>query len=282
MERSKKSQPKDKKIASLKSILKEENPQKLTKIIERLEESEGKIDTYVARITGINIKTIITTRSWYKILKKIVIEEGKEVLETALKELEQELRIAEEQRIREAENNHSKANLLVEEFSKKEKEQYELSSRKANTISDLKQNELESYRRGEEVEKKASSLESLISYEVERIKKREVNRSKTAIGILFGNDQPIKFPSTLDEKHDTSSIKVVTQEQQETGVTSEAEIRSQTLQEEDQMIEDTIDLTTQSSKVETSNTRKSKRKQIEKTEESYETNDRNSLEDSLW
>ena len=146
MERSKESQPKDKKIASLKSLLKEENPQKLTKIIERLEESEGKIDAYVARITGINIKIITTTRSWHKILKKIVIEEGKEVLEIALKELEQELRIAEEQRIREAENNYSKVNLIVEEFSKKEKEQHEISSRKADTIPDLKQNELELHR----------------------------------------------------------------------------------------------------------------------------------------
>ena len=57
MEISKESQPKDKKIASLKSLLKEENPQKLKKIIERLEESEEKIDAYVARITGINIKS---------------------------------------------------------------------------------------------------------------------------------------------------------------------------------------------------------------------------------
>jgi len=48
------------------------------------------------------------------------------------------------------------------------------------------------------------------------------------------------------------------------------------------MIEDIIDLTTQSSKVETSNTEKNKREQIEKTEEIYETDSRNSLEDSLW
>jgi len=85
--------------------------------------------------------------------------------------LEQELRIAEEQRTRETENNYSKVDLIVEEFLKKEKEQHEFPSKKADTIPDLKQNELELYRRGEEVERKASSLESLISYEVERIKK---------------------------------------------------------------------------------------------------------------
>ena len=52
-----------KKIASLKAILKEEELQKLTKVIKRIEGSYECLDKNVSSITGINTKVIIVTRS---------------------------------------------------------------------------------------------------------------------------------------------------------------------------------------------------------------------------
>ena len=85
-------------------MLKEEEPQKLTKAIEKIVESYEQIDIYVSRITGVSTKVINTTRNWHKILKRVIIEEGKEVLETALEELEQELIVKENQKTRDVES----------------------------------------------------------------------------------------------------------------------------------------------------------------------------------
>ena len=109
---------KSKKIDSLKVLLKEEEPRKLTKAIENIEESYERIDIYISRITGVSTKIITTTRNWYKILKKVIIEEGKEVLEIALEELEQELIVKEEQKTRDHE-------FKIKEKSKEEKYQTE-------------------------------------------------------------------------------------------------------------------------------------------------------------
>ena len=79
---------KSKKVDSLKALLKEEEPQKLMKAIENIEESYERIDIYILRITGVSTKIITTTRNWHKILKKVIIEEEKEVLNIALEELE--------------------------------------------------------------------------------------------------------------------------------------------------------------------------------------------------
>src|SRR5437868_9500773 len=93
-----------KKIASLKAMLKEEELQKLTKVIERIEGSYECLDRYVSRITGINIKVITVTRSWHRIVKRVILEEGKEILDIALGELEQELAILVRKRNRETED----------------------------------------------------------------------------------------------------------------------------------------------------------------------------------
>jgi hypothetical protein len=79
---------------NIKAILKEEDPQRLGRVIDRIESSQEIIDTYIARITGVKTKIITTTRNWNRIIKKIIIEEGREALELALSELEQELIIA--------------------------------------------------------------------------------------------------------------------------------------------------------------------------------------------
>ena len=90
-----------KKIASLKAMLKEKELQKLMKVIERIKVSYECLDKYVSRITGINTKVIIVTRSQHRIIKRVILEEGKEILDIALGELEQELAISVEKRNRE-------------------------------------------------------------------------------------------------------------------------------------------------------------------------------------
>ena len=61
-----------------------------------MESSRERIDEYISRITGVSIQVITTTRNWHRVLKRVIIEEGREALDTALEELEQELMIAEE------------------------------------------------------------------------------------------------------------------------------------------------------------------------------------------
>ena len=95
-----------KKIASLKAMLKEEEPQKLMKVIERIEGSYECLDRYVSRITSINIKVITVTRSWHRIIKRVILEEGKEILDIALEELEQELAISVGKKNRETEDKY--------------------------------------------------------------------------------------------------------------------------------------------------------------------------------
>ena len=73
------------------------------KAIENIEESYERIDIYISRITGVSTKIITMTRNWHKILKRVIIEEGKEVLEIALEELEQELIVKEEQKTKDYE-----------------------------------------------------------------------------------------------------------------------------------------------------------------------------------
>ena len=77
----------------IKTLLKEEFPQKLMGKIDKIGGSQGKIDRYISRITGIEIKIISTARAWHKILKEIIIEEEKTILDIALEELEQELQV---------------------------------------------------------------------------------------------------------------------------------------------------------------------------------------------
>src|SRR6266487_3947542 len=95
-----------KEIVSLKAMLKEEEPQKLTKVIERIEGSYECLDKYVARITGVNIKIIIITRCWHRIIKRVILEERKEILDIALEELEQELAISVGKRNREIKDKY--------------------------------------------------------------------------------------------------------------------------------------------------------------------------------
>ena len=85
-------------------MLKKEKLQKLTKVIERIEGSYECLDKYISRITGINIKVITVTRSWHRIIKKVILEERKEILDIVFGELKQELAISVEKRNRETED----------------------------------------------------------------------------------------------------------------------------------------------------------------------------------
>ncbi|CAG8447790.1 9780_t:CDS:2, partial [Scutellospora calospora] len=60
--------------------------------------------------------------------------------------------------------------------------------------------------------------------EVKRIKEKEANKGKTAIEILFQNNQPIEFPKITIEETTSSITNTILQTYQEAEVTPEAEI----------------------------------------------------------
>src|SRR5437868_909722 len=70
----------------IKTLLKEEFPQKLMGKIDKIGGSQGKIDRYISRITGIEIKIISTARAWHKILKEKIRKRDKTAVEILLGE----------------------------------------------------------------------------------------------------------------------------------------------------------------------------------------------------
>ena len=174
-----------KKIASLKALLKEEDPQKITSIIEKIEGCREQIDEYISRITGISIKIITVTRNWRRIIKKIIIEEGKKALDFALKELEQELILAEEAKISIV---HLKNGIGI---VSKADQKIEHSKQKVD-INLTQEPEAETTNINIEAAKlkgPASNTESIVTQEVEYLKRKLANSNKTAVEILFMNKQ---------------------------------------------------------------------------------------------
>ena len=82
----------------LKALLKEEEPYKHIGLIDRLKGGRTKIDEYVARITGVKVRVIATTRKWHRIIETVIIEKGRELLDITLEELEMELKKLEEEK----------------------------------------------------------------------------------------------------------------------------------------------------------------------------------------
>ena len=181
---------KPKKIDSLKAMLKEEEPQKLTKAIEKIVGSYEQIDIYISRITGVSTKVINTTRNWHKILKRVIIEEGKEVLETALEELEQELIIKENQKTRDVESKLEERR----NFAKIQNEDKDKHSSITKEIQKSNSSIKENYTTTSNIVKKEtekSNTEDIISQEIASLNQKLENRDKTAIRILF-KDNPVE------------------------------------------------------------------------------------------
>jgi hypothetical protein len=181
---------------SLKALLKEEEPQKIGKIIDKIERSRVKVDEYVSRITEIETKVITTTRNWHKIIKKVIIEDGKEVLDSVLQELEQELLLANENK-RQNLDQGSKQEIGGKEKLKEETSQEKEEKKKVEEKQeDVRSKSLEEVTKdtnllGNSSETEYSSRENknldlLIAQELEFCNRRALAKNKTAVEILLG------------------------------------------------------------------------------------------------
>ncbi|CAG8678502.1 2261_t:CDS:2, partial [Scutellospora calospora] len=135
----------------------------------------------------------------------------------------------EEQKRREAEHNSREKRIVLEKQYKEKiklKEEYDQIEK---TKLVRKQKELLIVKEKEEEEEMFCNYESLITQEVKRIKEKKANKEKTAIEILFQDDQSIEFPKITIEK--TAKAKL----------TPEAEMKVYIPQVEDKIVEDIVE-----------------------------------------
>ena len=208
----------------LKLMLKEEEPMKLARIIDKEGGSQKQIDEYIARITGIEIKVIETARVWHKVLKEIIIEEGKEILEAALTELEYELHIAlENKNIKE---KQEKAKHKIEETKTLNKEEKLVTIKLEETRKEINE-------------------ESIITKELAEIQKKKLNNKKTAVEILMGSDQKGNVSDELKNLSQENSEKGLVesiQEQREPELSSREELKDIAMVTENKMDENIEEL----------------------------------------
>ena len=140
-------------------------------------------------------------------IKEIIIEEGREVLETALTELEQELQLASEQKnIRDIQEKaklervETETRVTKEDITNRTKLEHNKSKEKINEVK--------------EKWKKKDSIESLISEEARRISKLAANQNKTAIEILFRGEQTTRLGEYQLEDNRIKSPEEIVQGQQ--------------------------------------------------------------------
>ncbi|CAG8593727.1 1141_t:CDS:2, partial [Scutellospora calospora] len=124
-------------------------------------------------------------------------------------ELEQELLIAEEQRRREAKHNSREKKIVLEKQYKEEMKLKEEYDQIKKTRLDRKQKELLIVKEKEEKEEMFCNYESLITQKVKQIKEKEASKGKTAIEILFQDDQPIEFLKIIIEETASIEDKIV-------------------------------------------------------------------------
>src|SRR5437868_7838064 len=270
-----------KKIASLKALLKEEDPQKLTSVIEKIEGCREQIDEYISRITGISIKIITVTRNWRRIIKKIIIEEGKEALDYALKELERELILAEEAKrsIVHSENGIS----IVSKADQK----IEHSKQKVD-INSTQKPEVETTNINMEAAKlkgSASNTESIVTQEVEYLKRKLANSNKIAVEILFMNEQLVDIQeASRKQEYSSSENSIVTRLENNIAsiVNTENESLDLAQRTEDLILEDIENAPLGTSQTEVNNSKVCWNKQIKHAAANYKELHRTSLEDSVW
>src|SRR5437868_12734586 len=271
---------KSKKIDSLKALLKEEEPRKLTKVIENIEESYERIDIYISRITGLSTKIITTTRNWHKILKRVIIEEGKEVLDIALEVLEQELIIKEEQKIRDHE-------LKIKGKSKEEKalnRNKDNSIRVAKEIQKPNSNTREKQSVTNNIARKETEkidTEDIISRELASLNQNLEDKNKTAIRILFKDDPIEKAQLGHNEESPTNLPNTIAQDSHRNVIVYKEECKDLALQTKDIILEDIEDAPLGTSQLEINNTKEYWRKQIDHAVTTYKKPSGSLLEDSV-
>jgi hypothetical protein len=277
---------------SLKALLKEEEPQKIGKIIDKIERSRVKVDEYVSRITGIETKIITTTRNWHKIIKKVIIEDGKEVLESVLKELEQELLLANEiqrknldqgskQEIREKKEPGTEV-----QFKQKEDKKVEGVKEVAKSITieeTIKDTELAfKLSKTEDSSRDNKNLDLLIAQELELCSRRALAKSKTAVEILLGSDTKPNQLSFQENKMNNTHIMESYQEEQVQDKGKEMETEDIPLYEKEEIL---MDIELLPSDFLLSNAEYQKNSKEKVFNESRDTLDElkgSSLEDSTW
>ena len=225
-----------KKIASLKAMLKEEELQKLMKVIERIEESYECLDKYVARITGVNIKVITVTRSWHRIIKRVILEEGKEILDIALEELEQELAISVGKRNRETEDKYKVKINSTEREVEGGKMQRENSDELQKAETKIEENTPIS-QEAKELGKEDANSRSILKQELEHLNRKLANRNKSAIEILFRNEQRVEARNSQLEVNPNKLTKESPRDLQEEELTFNKEIEDLALRTEDIILE---------------------------------------------
>ena len=195
-------------------MLKKKELQKLIKVIKRVEESYKYLNKYVSRITGINTKVITVTRSWYRIIKRVILEEGKEILDIALRELEQELAILVEKKNRETEDKCKEKINSTRREVKKKKMQKENFNELQKAETKLEENILISQEM-KKVRKEDTNSRSILEQELEYLNRKLVNRNKSAIVILFRNKQRVEVKNSQFEMNTNKLTKESPQDLQE-------------------------------------------------------------------
>jgi hypothetical protein len=269
---------------SLKAILKEEEPQKLSRVMDRIDASRDVIDSYVSRITGMSTKVITTIRNWHKIIERIIIEEGREILNLALEELEQELAVAKAlKNSKESMELNKQQKDEEKNLRKKESSQKAMQKEIANPEFDSKGIYLDKKEKAQEKTEK-SNLDLLIAQELEANRKKAENSSKTAIEILFKTEaeaeisisQWEKIPKTQSEKKETSS------EPSEMILEEEEEVVDLSLITKDEILLEQDDSPLGTSQEEINDSKEYWRRQLEHAVATHKEPRGSNLEASLW
>jgi hypothetical protein len=265
----------------IKEVLREENPKKFIGLINRLESSQGKVDEYISRIMGIKIQVITTIRNWNRIIKKIIIDEGREVLDAALLELEQELYMEKILKNREVQKDIPQ-NITFEGELQESKEEQKTEVEKTQNIP-LQQVNLNSKEDNSKMEiEEEENQESLISQELAMLNKRALDRKKTAVEILLNEDVILCPPLNSHYDHREKLSKEAQQEIISPPIACREEIIDLSLQQEDIILSDIENAPLGTSQREINDTKEYWRKQLEHAVANHKELKGSSLEASLW
>jgi hypothetical protein len=267
---------------SLKAILKEEEPQKLSRVMDRIEASRDIIDSYVSRITGMSIKDITTIRNWHKIIERIIIEEGREILNLALEELEHELAMAKALKFSKEGIEPSKQQKDEEKhLHKNELSQKAVQKETASSEIDSKEIYLD---REEEAKGKTerSNLDLLIAHELEANRKKAEISSKTAIEILFKTEAEAEIPISQWEKIPKTQSREKEMALESSEMILEEEVIDLSLTTKDEILLECEDSPLGTSQEEINDSKEYWRRQLEHAVATHKESRESNLEASLW
>ena len=207
------------------------------KIIERIERSYEYLDKYISRIISINTKVITVTRSWHRIIKRVILEEEKEILDIALGELEWELAISVEKKNRKIKDKGKEKIKSTGREVKREKMQRENFDKLQKTETKLEENTPIS-QEIKEVGKEDANSRSILKQELEYLNRKLVNRNKTVIEILFKNEQRVEVKNLQFKVNPNKLTKELSQDLQEVKLVFNKKIKDLAFRTKDIILED--------------------------------------------